>query len=241
MGKGASTGSARITGDDMGVFLAEQRLDILRQYRDGVVDDLSGPWWFMDTSVSCNVNHRFAGGGISIVFGYAAFKGRVSLAPSRGPNGELQFDVQPIPPAIEHMLSPKYTGPTYDPGDVVLAVSLKDAVELVPGSVSINVDSQTWPLFRRTITMSPTTSPQSTHSYVTGGAPALKIVAAMSRPTTVAISAARAGVVSTERPSASTTALVQFKTQTTQFVEAAKKLQACVDGTARRGSSRLGP
>ena len=246
-GKGGySTGSARVSGDDMGVFLAEQRLDVLRQYRDGSVADLSGPWWFMDTGVSCSVSHRFAGGGISVGLGYGDYKGRVAGMPRRGPDGELQFDVQPMPPGTQPLLEQTTTGPVYDPGDVVLSVSLKDAADLVPASVSIKVDGRAWPLWQRTTTMRAGVSDQKIYSFATAGNPALEILDAMSRPSAVVVTVARGGdsggiEAATDGATAGTPMLTSFKTRSTQFANTSAKLKACIDGTARRGVSSLSP
>ena len=243
---GYSASIERVSGDDMRAFLAEQRLNILRQYRDGMVDDLSGPWWFMDTGVSCNVSHALAGGGISISFAYGDTNVRVSGTPRRGPDGELVFDVQPIPPGTAAIPGLRTTtGPTYNFGDTVLSVNLGNVAELLPARLSIKVGNRSWSLQQRTITVGTAGWQQESHSFVVGGKPALEIINAMSSPSEIVITAVSAGNSGTDAfnigSNDGTPTVTRFETRTTQFANTSKKLKACIDGTVRRGVSSAPP
>lgn len=225
-----------LSGDDFRTISAEKRLKILRQFRDGVVADLSEPWKFTDTGISCSVEHRFKGGDLRFLYNYTGSNYEpMEMDISRGPDGEMQYDAKPYPPGRE---PPKieFTGPIYDRNTVIFSISLADHKQMVEGTTSVEVDNRVWPMHRMTIEiLSSGSSEHTSHMGVTGGDPAKEIFEAMSQLADVAISAIPKGMGPV--PLAETP--VRFETKTTQFPTAAKRFRACVDGTERRGSPQL--
>ena len=190
---------AYLDGDDFRSMMARERRKILRQYRDRLIDDLSGPWRFMDTGISCSVNHEFQGGVLSFSFGY--YKGdleSITLVPTVGPNGEITFDPAPAPAWLKERSPMTFTGPQYERGDVIFTIRLRDLETDFEASASIRIDDRFWPLYRRTmVTERPNSSPHTFVTQVTGGATVLELLDAMSHPTDVIISA-----IPTDRPTA---------------------------------------
>lgn len=228
--------SGYLSGDDPRIYTANDRLNIIRQFRDGLVPDLSEPWKFMDTGLNCIINHLFKGGSLSFSFYYAKNDyGPMSMDVSKGPNGEVQYDPKPYPPGRE---PPKVEriGPDFERNDVVFAVSLKDPERIVEGSISINIGQRSWPLQRMTVVVDAFgINSHTVHSEVTGGEPVLEILDAMNQQTDIVISGLPIGIAATpvsESP-------VHYSTQTTQLPMVAERFKACIDGTERRGHAQF--
>ncbi len=117
--------SGYLSADDARSIATEERLQILRQYRDHMIEDLSGPWRFFDHGRACHVNHSFEGGSLSFSYVYAKndYHGSARLVSSRGPNGEYRLDSGPPTPE-EESFHAKMTGPTYERNAVSVGVSL---------------------------------------------------------------------------------------------------------------------
>lgn len=223
--------SGYLNGADVRVYSTNDRLDIIRQYRDGLIPDLSEPWKFMDTGLNCTISHRFKGGAMTLSFYYASKDyGPMTMDISYGPDGEIQYDPKPYPPGRE---PPKVEiiGPEFERDSVMIDVSLENPEQFVEGSTSIKIGQQSWPLQRTTVVVDAFGIDKHTvHSDVIGGESALEILDAMNGSRDIAISGVPIGIGATpvtETP-------VRYETKTTQLPNAAKKFSACADGTARR-------
>lgn len=225
--------SGYLNVDDFRAIATENRLNILRQYRDGVVTDLSEPWRFTDNGLACSVEHNFKGGSLhfSLVYTEKDY-GPLTMDISRGPDGEMQFDAKPYPPGMEQPKA-EFTGPTYAHNAIMFSVSLIDHEKMVAGTASVKVDDQVWSLNRAKIDIQRFGNTAHTiHMDLTGGGPAIEILEAMNNSTDVVIAAVPGGVSPTPLPEAP----VHFYTKTTQLPDSAKRFNACVDGTERRGN-----
>ncbi len=229
--------SGNLSGDDSSIISTEQRLQILRQYQDGLIDDLSEPWRFNDSGRSCHINHSFKGGDLSFAFGYVddEYYRSHKLERSVGSGGEIRMDTSPLVPE-EESFHGEMIGPNFGRDAIVLSVSLENSVTAVRGSVSIRVGSRVWPLQRRTIVFEAGNStPVNIVTEVTGGDAAIEILDAMSEPTDIVISAVASGI----SPEVVDESPLRFETRTTQLPSAANKFKACVEGTQRQANPVL--
>lgn len=72
----------------------KENVRILREYRDNIVNDLSGPWSFSDSGLSCGLRHRFDGEYIDIGIDYRPqqfLDATLHSVDGTGPRGEALF------------------------------------------------------------------------------------------------------------------------------------------------------
>lgn len=228
--------SGHLDGDDFRVYTVNERLNIIRQFRDGLIPDLSEPWQFMDTGLNCTVIHRFKGGGLSFSFYYAVNDyGLMTMDVSKWPNGEIRYDPKPYPPGRE---PPKVemVGPEYERNAVIFSASFENPEQFIEGSTSIKIGQQSWPLQRMTVVIDAFGIDSHTvHSEVAGGESALEIFDAMKRSRDIVIFGVPIGI----GPTPVSESPVHYDTKTTQLPEAAERFKACVDGTERRGNPQF--
>jgi hypothetical protein len=62
-------GSGSLEGDEG--IRRKQDLEMLREYRDGVSKDLSGPWNYRDDGWACTIDHRFGEAAMRFAYVYA--------------------------------------------------------------------------------------------------------------------------------------------------------------------------
>lgn len=223
--------SGSLTG---GAYVTREKLRVLREYRDGIVGDLSDPWIFRDDAVSCSVGHRFKGGTLGFVYRYDPRDIPLTLLPRRGvfgPDGESLYETA-VPSLDFELPQPgSYSGPAFPSDSVSVNVNLVDPETIVDGSVSIKIGEKVWAIY---------SSRAHWRSHVlimqhTAGDPALEILEAVGTPADVVISAVRStSELAAPHP-------VRFVTRTTQFPNAAQRFKACVDGRVRVGKPRSDP
>lgn len=100
-----------------------RQIEVLRAYRDGVIDRVTAPWYFIDRGWGCAIEHHF--GGAHVRFSYLH-----AWPPNARPPG---------------------AGPVPDPGPYFSVVSIPRA-ELV-GPTLLEVDGDAVPLTRQTVTI----------------------------------------------------------------------------------------
>ena len=238
-----STGSENLnTGNAIGNY----HLKILRQYRDGLVSDLSGPWRFSDWGILCRVVHQFDGGGLTFRYYYAEGDYDVYLDPQIGPDGgmlrnddgELIYNLVPNPSG-QREIEWSTSGPTFDQERFFLRVRFRDPDQVAERSISFSVGNETWSFFRQiTTTSNPLVEPNSFITDVTAGKAVEEIFEALSAPTKIVISA-RTTSADSESPMDSESAVLNFTTRSTQFADARRKLGACIDGSERKANPRF--
>lgn len=104
---------------------ATRQIEVLRAYRDGAIERVTGPWYFIDRGWGCAIEHQFDGAHISISYQRA------------------------WPP--EAVLWPG-AGPVPEPGPFLSVVPLPRAV--LVGPAQLQVDGKPVPLTRETVTWS---------------------------------------------------------------------------------------
>ena len=180
---------ADLDGEDPESIAAQKRLDILREYRDGAIDDFSEPWRFTDTGSACQIFHAFPGG--TLTFGYAHDWSNpkiVILARRPGPNGELRARMSI--PGLPEPLEITVTGMMPELKAINFNISLDDAQSIVLGSTTIKVGDRVWPLHRRTTRIVGVFS-QSQFAEVTGDSAAKEILDALIERKKIVISTTR--------------------------------------------------
>ena len=240
--------SGRLGAADPNSTLTMERLQILNQYRDQKIEDLSKPWYFEDDGFSCRVTRNFnvirpfhniqsfIGGTLFFGYEYAQndYFGQYRLLESRGPNGEYRLDVEPGAP--ESMsLHFEMIGISYGRNEVDFSVSFGD-LTAVEGSVSIRIADREWPLQRRTITYRLGDSePQTIVVEAADNDAADEILESMSQPTDVVISAVASGI----QPELTDQSPMRFEIRTTRFRGSSKEFRACVDRSKTQANPAL--
>lgn len=227
--------SGYLGGEDPRIDGTEERLKILREYRDGLIGDLSGPWRFyehvIDHAHGCGVKHRLKRGELEFSYAqgdYDEYYGSQKLQRSNGPNGEIVLDTGPLVPEKDSFRV-TMVGPDYGSDAILFSVSIGDSLATVEGTVLITVGQRAWPLHGRTVVVQfGSGDPITIIRNVAGGVAANEILDAMSEPTDVVISAVLSGFGWTEVDESP----LPLKTRTTQLPSAAKKFKACVDALA---------
>lgn len=195
---------------DAGSVHIKSRLQIIREYRDGVIKDFSGPWVFADNGSSCTINHLFKGGHLAINYWYAD-------ADARSSSGVMEYSV---------------SGLKADVGIPILRVAFKYPKNIVADSASIQVRGTRWALGRQTLTvkLKSTEKPFDHHAEVIIGAAVFDMLEAMSKPADVVISAMRPST--TQKPSEKPRTPTLFKTRTSRLSAAAEQFMSCVNSTS---------
>lgn len=120
------------------------RVDTIREYRDGVFNDLSGPWVFTDINSTCGISHASNRAGFSFTHIHA------------GPEVRLEVYTESV------------SGPEPKRGLPFLSVHLASPQKIVEGSVFIHVGAFSWSLERRVhrLTNLPSNIPKNLPSLI---------------------------------------------------------------------------
>lgn len=222
------------------VQLDREYLRVLREYRDGAVDDLSEPWVLADSETSCSISHVIdehrvvfgrekADGSISptwtrefidgktIVKGEAKSGGKDSAAPLR------DFEV-----VIVGM-------PEYPDGALTLDIVFDERQPAAERRASITVGDQTWSLFRteQSASFGGVQMPTMVR-YMVAGNEAEQIFSAMKTPTDFTASAVLSETIDPAPPaSQSPEPTIRLDTRSTQLAAAIDQFERC---SGRKGS-----
>ena len=215
---------------------------ILRQFRDGDIDDLSGPWRFQDTGLTCFVSHAFDGARIGFSFNYGEQSERPMIRQEgSGPKGEVIYKFAgPSPqtgrPVFEAATT--FTGPEIKANTLSVFVDISDRKRDIDSRVSVSVAGNTWALYTVTSTlqggMFP--SPEIIVRDYQSGAAASDIVQALSMPADIRVSVTPAPRKLTGEGAAVAIATRTHTTRSTQIVSAMPLFDACRRGDTRRGA-----
>jgi hypothetical protein len=190
--------SASLSGEQYSNQLSDSYQRILREFRDGVVIDLSEPWLFWEYEGSCTLSHAVGGH-------------RIDLGGSRPGTHERLFpnltrekvDGKTIYRGQTRSVSANSTSPLVDVevvaiGDIpeypidapMLVVSLQEQTTAPVRLATITVDNMSWQLYRVEEHISISGMPPMTQvSYKVGGEVSEQILSAMSKPSDVVVSA----------------------------------------------------
>ena len=131
---------------------SQERLRVLRDFRDGRIGDLAEPWHFMDLGISCRLIHRFHPVGLEFTFVYsqsAKQGGPISLEEVQGLDGKIRFRAVPGNPNLPPIVTTIIEGPPPTPDAINLAVVITDHE---PSSATLTVGDKSWSLATRVAT-----------------------------------------------------------------------------------------
>lgn len=230
--------SGYLSGDDLRTVVSQERLNVLRDYRDGRRPDLSEPWRFSDYGVACSLSHAFEGGSLGLTFAYAQGDyGRLEAEVTRSPDGELELRAKPADPSFQPRAPRRTSARARRRGGVSANVMLFDHASVVPDSVVVAVGGVTWSTERLTIESGggPTMPPTYGGELLIADT-GLAFFSALEENSALTISGLRENL--TEESSGPPIAF-SYETTTTYFDEAGKKFRACIDGSGRRPHPEL--
>ena len=190
--------STSINGGQRPNRLSDSYQRILRDFRDGVIRDLSEPWWFGGNEGTCSLSHAVGGHRISFgrgttdsqgplannwtrekVDGKAVYSGRTRAIGANSSSPLLDVEVVvagdiPEYPADAQLLSIEFEEPTPAP--------VRQA--------TITVGNKSWQLYRVEEFISISGIPPITRvGYKVGGEVSEQILSAMSKPSDIVVSA----------------------------------------------------
>ena len=229
--------------------LANEYLRIIRDFRNGVVDDLSEPWMFQKTDESCSIRQSVEGNQVSFIRrtpdatqqpplnwtrdtiqGQTVFR---TTAPTYNTESKLpEEDVE----IVAFGAIPEYTDDT-----LMLRVSLDERPPAPIRQARLLVGNRAWSLNRMEMNLS--LSGPSTHKlvdyYATGDA-AEQILAAMIQPSDIVVSAtliasdleSAAGDIFQEPPPEP---VLRVESRSTQLSNVMPRFRACGGGHPPRG------
>jgi len=216
----------------------KESVRILREYRDNIVDDLSGPWSFSDSGLSCDIRHRFRGASISFSFQYTnqEFRDETLIGvEGSGPRGEALFEVKntsnwPSRDEIDTIF--EYDGPDFERESVFAHVVVENRKNASDGFVTVAVRQHGWRLSPMTVRTSG--SMVSTSVYVSdmlGGDAALAFMRELG-------DGSKEITVTTNQPhdDAYLNYPKLLKTRSTQLARSVASFDRCVSGEKRRGA-----
>lgn len=189
--------SAALDGDRSFTQLPHAHATILRQFRDGRVADLSGPWFFQEFADTCAMSHS-AGGHViafrkpksgtrqpTVDFTREVVDGRAVIRAKAVPVGESPS----LDPPIVEIVMPA-DAPEYPPDGIKLSVTLLEGQPAPERRAVLAVGSRSWPLYRVEMSIFFDRVPiQPPIEYHAGSGAAEEILAAMSEPSDVVVSA----------------------------------------------------
>lgn len=215
----------------------QQHLGILRDYRDGKIDDLAGRWLFSDNSLSCNLQHRVADQFIQFVYPY--FEGAFasySLETDYDADGYATHTA--VVSDFQSKLEIEYErdGPEVAYANTLwFRATFDRKTKTVRDSATVQVGPRSWKLASNTMTIrTRDADTQTAVTEVAWGETADEILQAMLKPTTVVVRAQTVNEIASV-PATESGLDVSIETRTTQIADEAAHFLACVDGTKRRG------
>lgn len=190
--------SAPLSGDRYQAQLANRYLRIIRDFRNGVVNDLAEPWMFGGSGGYCSIWHSIRGNQFR-------FSRRTSDAPQQPKpdwtqeliNGETvyrtnvpTFDTDTNLPAGMVEIVAFGDIPDYPDDALMLTVHLQEASPAPVRQATLAVGSKTWSLNRVEMNLSlPGASAHTVLDYHAVGDAAEQILSAMAEPSDIVVSA----------------------------------------------------
>ena len=210
------------------------QLKILRDYRDGRVDDVSDLWGFMDTGINCQVFHRAKDLGIHISFFYAKPQPNIGMKVVQTPDGRHKMRAEPrASGTTSSKTTARREGPDISPGSVWIRFQVEDGNAPLE-SGSLGTGGRTWELHPESIFLGVGRQTVNRYSLIAVNDDAMAILQALAKPGKVVVNAVKAlpGVTAVA-PRELEPRAVQLETRTIQFVESAKEMMGCIDGSTR--------
>ncbi len=186
---------------------------VIRDYRDGVSKDLSGPWIFTDNGSFCSIQHSLKGAYLAFTYWYAEAE---------------EWSEKPV-------FSVRGTKP--EPRVPTFEVTFHHPQDIVTGSAIFKVGGSRWQLYRRTlaIIIDSMMKPIEVNSEVIVGAPVLDLLKAMSKPIGIELFANREVKFSVPlRTTKNEDNSIQFMSRTTRLSNSADKFLSCVNSAPRK-------
>ena len=190
--------SASLNGEQYSTQLSNSYQRILRDFRDGVIRDLSEPWMFGEYEGACSLSHNV--GGHRISFGRGTPDGQGQLAQDWT---HEKVDGKTIHRGQTRAVGSGSTSPLLDVevvvvGDIpdypidtqMLTIALYEQTPAPVRQAIITVGNRNWSLYRVEEFISISGMPSMTIvSYKVGGEVSEQILSAMSKPSDVVVSA----------------------------------------------------
>jgi hypothetical protein len=240
-GPGAINGSAsgRLTGAGAWREL-HQTLAILRDYRNGWIDDLdhavaerAKEWRFQDNSLMCELAQGVVDLRMTFTYPYVDDFAHYAYTAEHDDAGyATSFAGALIDPeaAAAEGTSMTIEGPVHGPRVLAFTATFNPEVSAVPESATVRLGDQTWKLVTQTTTLRiQNTVVASIVGDVAAGDDALEILQAMLEP--------QAGVARKQRAEtelgSNDDLVIPIETRPTQMRAEAAKFLACMDGSVR--------
>lgn len=223
--------SGALKGKTARTWVMQEHVRILRDYRDGKIGDLSGPWRFVDTTVSCRIVHDVAARGtISFGFQYAENEQPLrGLEPSWDADGNVEYaQGPPLPDELRPEV--RYEGPEPRVGEVWFHADFPAAGRTMQDAATVRVGGKAWALQTAQETMVIDEMDPVVRRYeIALGDTATEILEAMRTPADVVVRT-RLAAAAGRSPPAGAGGERTFETRTTQIGEAAAKFIDCIAG-----------
>lgn len=227
--------SQSLAGGHAKTKVTRERRRILAAYRDGVVDDLSEPWFFSDFMFACSLNHQVEKSSLGFGYFYGDPKrsGQAQILPKWDEDGNFVPDLVRIAGPTADEIESEHSGPTLEPSQVVFSVSLNMAASTIENTGVARVGNRQWPLLTsRETTRFRGGEPNVHVREVIGGADALEILDAMRDTVDIVVSVRSSGYFG-PRPPVPEDLATTLETRTTHIGDKIDEFLACVDGTNR--------
>ena len=221
-----------------GLASTKDSVRILREHRDNVIDDLSGPWTFYDSGLSCRFRHLFKGASISLSFQYRDqeyWDETLIGLEGTGPRGEALFRTENSRDKHrreDYDTTFEYDGPDFERETVFVRVGVENRKDASDGFVSVSLGKRTWQLNPMTATTSGSAVSTSVRvSDILGGDAALEFMRALG-------GSSKEITVTTKQPNEGVDLNYPklLKTRSTQFARSVAPFDKCVSGEKRRGA-----
>ncbi len=190
--------SASLNGEQYLSQLSNSYQRILREFRDGVIRDLSEPWMFGEYEGACSLSHNV--GGHRISFGRGTPDGQGQLAQDwthekvdgktihRGRTRSV--GASPSSPLLDVEVVVVGDIPEYPIDTQMLTIAFQEQTSAPVRQAKIAVGNTSWSLYRVEESISISGMPIMTNvSYKVGGEVSEQILSAMSKPSDVVVSA----------------------------------------------------
>ena len=235
--------SGPLSGDRWTVSTAKESVEILRQFRDGEIGDLSGAWRFSDSGLTSKLEHFLSEASIGIQYDYSDYY-NIPLMPieGSGSQGEALFEV--YGPTSENYkfagaIESEFAGPKNGSHSVTVSVALQGRKSASEQAVTISVGTQSWILDAKTVRMqgSQILDPAVTVTDLVGGTAATEILEAMMVPTDVVISVVEMSSIGEfAKQDAAVAPSITLRTRSTQLAATRNRFDTCLRGEIRRGA-----
>jgi hypothetical protein len=190
--------SASLNGEQYSTQLSNSYQRILRDFRDGVIRDLSEPWMFGEYEGACSLSHNVGGHRITIgrgapdaeeqsaldwtsetVDGKTTYRGQTRAVGASSSSPLLDVEVVVVGDLPEYPIDTQ-----------MLTISFQEQAPAPVRRATISVGSKSWPLYRVEKLISISGMPDINRvSYQVGGEVSEQILSAMSKPSDVVVSA----------------------------------------------------